>query len=356
MNQGRMFEEFTTESLCRLLEIAPKRQITDETKLVIFSDLHIGNGGKRDDFAKNAVLFKHIIEDYYLKNGYLLILNGDIEELQRFSLRSIREYWADLYALLDFYHGEERLTKTVGNHDLELLELPRRGIDGNLLESVVLVYGGKSLFVFHGHQASVYYERYNYIPRFFLRYVAKPLGIRNYSVSRSNQKRYRIEKRVYRFATREKTLSIIGHTHRPLFESLSKVDTIKYRIEDLLRLYKTASAVERETIRTLLKEHTQALRQICSSKTQFTLSSSVYSEDIIIPLLFNSGCGIGKRGITCIEISGGAISLNHWFDITKSRRYMGSHSPEQLGDSGSYKLALRSAPLEDIFNRIELLS
>lgn len=351
-----MFEEFTTESLCRLLAIAPRQQITDETKLVIFSDLHIGNGGKRDDFAKNAVLFKKIVEDMYLKNDYLLVLNGDIEELQRYSLSSIRKYWADLYALLDVFYREARLIKTVGNHDLELLGLPRRGIDANLQESVVLDYGGKSLFAFHGHQASIYYEKYNFIPRFFLRYVAKPLGIKNYSVSQSNEKRYRIERRVYRFATREKILSIIGHTHRPLFESLSKVDTIKYRIEDLLREYKSASDLERETIRTSLKEQTQTLRQICSSKTQFTLSSSVYSEDIIVPLLFNSGCGIGKRGITCIEICGGTISLIHWFDRTKSQRYTGTYSPEQLDGSNFYKLTLRSAPLEDIFNRIELLS
>ncbi len=353
-----MFEQYTTERLCRLLEIAPKRQITNETKLVIFSDLHIGNRGKRDDFRKNSELFKQIIEDYYLKDSYLLILNGDIEELQRFNLNSIRKKWADLYSLLDVFYREERLIKTVGNHDLELLTLPRRGIDGNLLESIGLVYGGKSVFVFHGHQASVYYEKYNFIPRIFLRYVANPLGIQNYSISRSNQKRYRIEKRVYRFAAREKTLSIIGHTHRPLFESLSKVDTIKFRIEDLLRQYKTASAVEREAIRASLKEQTQTLRQICSAKTQFSLSSSVYSEDIIIPVLFNSGCGIGKRGITCIEICGGAISLIHWFDIAKSRRYSrdGDYFPEQLDGSDYFKLTLRSAPLEDIFNRIELLS
>jgi hypothetical protein len=46
---------------------------------------------------------------------------------------------------------------------------------------------------------------------------------------------------VYGFSSRRKIVSIIGHIHRPLFESLSKIDTLKYRIEQLCRHYPLAS-------------------------------------------------------------------------------------------------------------------
>jgi hypothetical protein len=42
-------------------------------------------------------------------------------------------------------------------------------------------YEGDSIFIFHGHQASLFYENYNYIANFVLRYLANPLRIKNHS-------------------------------------------------------------------------------------------------------------------------------------------------------------------------------
>ena len=55
------------------------------------SDLHLGDGGPRDDFRPNAELVHDVLRDYYLEAGYSLVLNGDIEELQRFSYAKIRK-------------------------------------------------------------------------------------------------------------------------------------------------------------------------------------------------------------------------------------------------------------------------
>ena len=70
-------------------EIINKRLNTSEVlnlkninggKVLIISDFHMG-AGRGDDFQENSELIINILEKYYFKNGWYLILNGDIEEL-----------------------------------------------------------------------------------------------------------------------------------------------------------------------------------------------------------------------------------------------------------------------------------
>ena len=44
-------------------------------RLVVFSDLHVGNRRRGDDFVKNADLFMRVLEQYYLSRGYTLVLD-----------------------------------------------------------------------------------------------------------------------------------------------------------------------------------------------------------------------------------------------------------------------------------------
>lgn len=106
----------------------------DNSRIVIFSDLHIGNGKRLDDFKKNAGLFIWVL-NRYRQLGYSLILNGDIEELQRYRLREIQESWPDLFWLFDRFQDSGRLMKVVGNHDLALFGIPRKGINRDLLHA-----------------------------------------------------------------------------------------------------------------------------------------------------------------------------------------------------------------------------
>ena len=78
----------------------------------------------------------------------------------------------------------------------------------------------------------------------------------------------------------------------------------------------------------------------------------------IIPCIFNSGCVIGKSGITGIEITNGLIKLVHWFDKTKTSKYMNfnSYIPEQLSDTDYYRVVLKEDHLDYIFSRIHLLN
>ncbi|MCG8571938.1 MAG: metallophosphoesterase, partial [Spirochaetes bacterium] len=206
--------------------------LTNQSKLVIFSDLHIGNGKKADDFKENSDLFLYILDQYYFKKDFSLYLNGDIEELQKFHLDSILKYWKELYLIFDRFHAQQKLFKLVGNHDDKLWLQHKRY---PLYHSLKLCYRDMILFIFHGHQLSQKYYKYSKLLDFVLRYGAQPLGIKNYSVAHNSSKQFKIEKLAYQYSVNKKIISIIGHTHRPLFESLSKAETLGYQIEHWVR-------------------------------------------------------------------------------------------------------------------------
>lgn len=210
--------------------------ISDRDSLVIFSDLHMGDGSKMDDFLHNGTFFQHILEHYYEKKDYKLILNGDIDELNRFSLKAVACRWQEVYNVFKRFHDQQRLFKLVGNHDFELSLRKRTPGDIPIQEALKLRYHDHYLLIFHGHQANhKYYNKFHWFIKIFLRLFANGLRIRNYSVAQDKRKKYKIEKRVYDFARKKKIMALIGHTHRPLFESLSKQETLKFKIENLCR-------------------------------------------------------------------------------------------------------------------------
>jgi hypothetical protein len=87
-------------------------------------------------------------------------------------------------------------------------------------------------------------------------------------------------------------------------------------------------------------------------------TGSPYNTNLVVPCVFNSGCAVGKRGMTAIEITDAGIPPVHWFDQTRSTKHfrvVGS-KPERLRGSDYYRTVLRRDCLDYIFNRITLLS
>ena len=326
-------------------------------RFVVWSDLHMGDGGPQDDFRRNADLVQAVLRRYYLEAGYSLVLNGDIEELQRFRLDAIRSRWQGMFSLFEEFRHKTDLYKIVGNHD-EALRCEGSPVDPSLLDAVRLTFNDDILFLFHGHQATVFFERFNDVSGFFLRYFAHTLRIPNLPVTYESRKKYRTEHRVYAFSSSRKIVSVIGHTHRPLFESLSKIDTIRYRIEKLCRDYPAVSPRARAVIETVISEYRSELARLWEKDREDGLRSSLYNAQICIPCLFNSGCAIGKRGVTAIEIADGAISLVHWFDRARGQpRLDGEERAAQRLDSTEYyRTVLKQDKLEYIFSRIRLLA
>lgn len=342
-----------------LVSEAPTLPVDPSGRVVIISDLHAGDGGRRDDFLHNAPLVHDVLEKHYLDGGYKLVLNGDVEELQNFSMPTVLGAWPKLFELFRAFEDRGALTKILGNHDEDLAHY--RGpypLDGPRHWAMKLLMGGEQLLVFHGHQASNFYQFFYKPCAKFMRYVASPLGFKNISVSQDDTRRIKLERRVYEFARRTGLLTVIGHTHRPLFESLSKADSVKYQIERLCREYGRAAAWKKQAIGWEIKRLKEELHSALARKEGDGSLASVYDQDLVVPCLFNSGCAIGKRGITAIEIVNGNISLVHWLggDQHPDRFDTDDSHPKRLGDTPYYRVVLRRESLEYVFARIRLLS
>lgn len=340
-----------------LLENALEIEISGKDKIVVFSDLHLGDGGVNDDFKKNSQLFQYVLKNHYLKKKFALVLNGDVEELYKFSMRKIYEQWKDVYELFDMFRQKNGFYKLIGNHDYESLIAGYPEANSRLLESLKLNYSGESLLIYHGHQTAHFLETYNPLAIFLVRYIVNPLKIKNPTASISSGTKFKTEMRAYDFSTRNKIASILGHTHRPLFESTSKIDELKNRIDRLIRKYPKVNAKARKNIAKQLKKLKKDLFGLHEHYKEYNLRSSIYDERLLVPCLFNSGSAVGDKGMTGIEINKGKISLVYWFDKKYSKKYIkDKETPiKRLDETNYYKAILKKESLDYIFSRINLL-
>ncbi len=343
--------------LDRLYGRAPVIRLNDGDKLAVFSDLHLGDGGADDDFAKNSDLYAMVLGKYYEKNGFILALNGDIEELMRFPLARIEKRWHEIYSLWRRFAERGALFKTVGNHDQRLLRRLNKRNSLPAGESLRLEIGEKRLWLFHGHQVSRVNWLFQTLGRLALRWLLHPLGIGNYTVARSSRRRFNVEKRAYTYARSRKLLAMIGHTHRPLFESLPRLDTLKIGIENLCRQYPAATGELKLELQRKLERLKEEYSDLQRRDRRYRRSENLYHEGPLLPCLFNSGCGIGRHGITAIEIAGGRARLVYWFDRRRSEKYFVEEGdePQRLDDSDYYRVVLKEEDLDYIFTRIDLL-
>jgi UDP-2,3-diacylglucosamine pyrophosphatase LpxH len=322
-----------------------------DKKMIIFSDLHMGNGGSRDDFRRNAQSLYSILSGYYYPGNYHLVLNGDIEELQKFKYSQIREKWASHYNLFEDFYKENRFTKILGNHDLFLKDMTE-DFPYPISESLELKTGNGSILIYHGHQFSDLLMRFDKLCRFTLQYLAYPLGIMNHSKSPTSRKKLKTELRAYESSSREGIISIIGHTHRPLFESMSKADSLRYRLDSLIRSYRKCVDFEKPTIVNEIKNVQKEL-SLLKNNPELHISE-LYSSEGLQPCLFNSGCTIGKRGITAIELDKDKIKLVYWYDSNKMSQYQNFYGYKQTKLQGTSlrKVVLNSEKLCYIQDKI----
>lgn len=363
-------ENMRLEALDHLYETCPRREVSCDEPIVVFSDLHMGNGSRNDDFRHNGSLFRTVLETYYASRDYHLVLNGDVEDLQRFSLRSIVHRWREVYQALAAVAERGGLTRIVGNHDLEWLEggpavsalaTIGRGHWPDLFtdpvhEALRLGCPVGDILIFHGHQTSWWYQNHNNIGRVLLRYLANPLHISSPNVSADSRKRFKVERRAYQFASNRKLLAMIGHTHRPLFESMAKVDSVLFEIELLCRQYPESERPQE--LESRVAELKAELALIRETEEQDRSHASLYRENLLVPCLFNSGTVLGKWGITCLEVSGGRLRLVYWFDSTRKHRYRRFRelAPEPLRGTPYRRIVIKEEELTYIFSRIRLLA
>lgn len=343
-------------SLSTLAASAERVAIDDDTRLVFLSDLHLGDGTAGDDGQRNAPLLEAALGSWYEPRGYGLVLNGDVEELHKFPLRSIVAAHRGLYELFDRFAARGALRKIVGNHDLGLLA--EKDYPYRLEHAVRYEWKGRPLLAYHGHQASRFFVDFNYLSDFIVRWLANPLRIRNAEIPLTSRRRFKTERRVYRGSRRLGLVSIIGHTHRPLFESLTKYDRLRHALETLLRRYSLAEAGEREALSRTIDAYATEFSRISSTRRGADAGRSLYAEkDALLPCLFNSGCATGRHGATALEIAAGRIALVHWTRAGTERPYIAAEAvgSEDLPGTPYRHWVLAEEPLDYMFARLELL-
>ncbi len=323
-------------------------------KVLVISDFHMGNGGRNDDLNRNALLLTKILEDYYLPNDYFVILNGDIEELQRFSLSVVQNQWKKLYDVFDRFAEKDRLFKNIGNHDEGLIF--ERKYPYKLYNVVQIETGTLPIYVYHGHQSSKMYDKFNNLISLSIRYFLKPFGIKNISSARSPHKRFYVEKQAYQFSMEHNCVSIIGHTHRPLFESLGRFEYIKFEIERLCRDYPSAGGTEQERIAKEVATLRYELGKLKRSERRDILRQSLYGDELPVPCLFNSGSAIGKKGIIQF-FNKKNISLVYWYNEGEGKQFVsrGAYDIFKIGHSSARRAVLNEDQLEYVEAKIRLL-
>lgn len=246
--------------------------ITDESKIVMISDCHRGDGTAADNFQKNSNLYYVALCRYY-DDDYSYIELGDGDELwENFCICDVLETYPEIFIKLMEFDKKEHLYMLYGNHDMvkkqdlkyefynEQLNCRCR-LPFKAIESIILKYNDTELLLLHGHQADYFNNKLWRVGRFLVKHLWKPLeliGVKNpTSASKNNKRKEKIEQKLIDWGKENSKLVVAGHTHLARF---SYPNENKY---------------------------------------------------------FNDGCCVYSSGISAIEISKGNISLVKWQYKTK---------------------------------------
>lgn len=283
-------------------------------RFIIFSDLHKGNKNGADDFehCEPNMLAAY---NYYFDNGFTLILLGDSEELWENNILQVKSAYPECFELEKKFAQAGKLIKIFGNHDLywdndplawwyllRLYEVKLKVYEAVLLTTDV---DGVTLDIFctHGHQGDAQSDG-NWFSKFFVSRVWAPLqaylSINPNTPAYNSALKTLHNQLMYEWSSDKKnTLLVTGHTHQPVFKSLT-------HIERLLRELETAKAASDKVAITKIQLEIKKLPYAYEGTEKIFMDS-------VNPSYFNSGCCCFSDGdITGLEIADGQLSLVKW--------------------------------------------
>lgn len=225
------------DKLKRLKKRAKIIDFDKDSKFVLFSDCHRGDGTYKDALYPNTNIYLTALR-YYLKNEYTYIEVGDGDELWKFSdLNAIAEAHRDEYKVLEEFKKKQRLYMIWGNHDKlkskkafkRCLEKSKNHLlldfysDLNIYEGIVLNYKNiREYFLFHGHQFDFACDELAPVTKFLVRYIWGFLnGVLSFkeitSPAKYDNKRVKIDEKATEWSKKNKEKIIMGHTHNSIF-------------------------------------------------------------------------------------------------------------------------------------------
>ena len=315
---------------------------TDDLKWIIFSDHHRGVRDGADDFLACEGTYIKALQ-YYHQKGYILLLLGDVEEFWENTFRRVLSSYKNVMDLEKKFFDGNRLYRIWGNHDDNwrfqgAVSKHLGWLFPNLkaYESIRIRVGIKGtklgeLFLIHGHQGTLASERWAVVSKFFVRYFwrtyqrifKQPLS----TPSKSVKLRSEHDHAMYDWASPKTGLILIcGHTHQPVFMSLTHADMVSYEIEKLN--FQQAKEPEKDYSQELAALQVK-LKEIEKQKQGTHLSSD---PERTVPCYFNSGCcSFADGDITGLEIESGMIKLVKWTpDETQDYRVLESVNLQRI--------------------------
>jgi len=282
-------------------------------RFIILSDQHKGAKNGADDFMLCEPNYLAAL-DYYNEKEFFFISLGDNDELWENRWPAVKKNNIASFEKERKFIERNAFIKIFGNHDLAwntdvdtALEMEKiYGQKINVYEGVILrpKIGERpfSIFLTHGHQGDAQSDG-NWFSKFFVAHIWAPLQA--YLKVNPNTPAYNATKKtlhnriMYEWSALQKeTLLITGHTHQPVFESLTHLERL-YR--SLLQSQKANNITQIEKIK----------KEIRIREPQFRAVSADYLE--LKPTYFNTGCCCFSDGdITGIEIENGFIRLIKW--------------------------------------------
>ncbi len=332
-NRERIFEALTKLSTSILEEPGKKGLVIpfeqQAGKFIIFSDQHKGNRNGADDFKEAEQNYLTAL-DYYSSNDFCFINLGDSEELWENNIWQVKNKNRATFDAEKKFLTNNQYVKIFGNHDLywdtslwaywhlkNMYGEKVKVYEGVVLKSVVgslesgvntpgLPTGqaGSELTIFltHGHQGDAQSDG-NWFSKFFVAYIWAPLQALlriNPNTPANNAETKTLHNHImYDWSAAQNNLLLItGHTHQPVFASLTHLE----------RLYKQLLFAQQEKDEAAIKA---VKGEIIKREREFTAVSLDYLN--MKPSYFNTGCCCFRDGdITGIEISEGCIRLIKW--------------------------------------------
>lgn len=285
---------------------------TQKDKFIIFSDQHKGARDGADIFALSAKNYLAAL-GHYNKEEFIYINLGDSEELWENLFVTVKRHNKPTFEKEKLFIEQDRFVKIFGNHDLYWGNDPLAMV--SLLQiygKVIRVYEGAVLqtnvngspleiFMTHGHQGDLQSDG-NWFSKWFVSDVWGPLQgflrINPNTPAYNNQLKTAHNRIMYEWSSQRKNMLLItGHTHQPVFRSLTELENLYIRLDQAKAANDTAKTAELEKKITSL--HLQG-----NTPPDFNGYLDTY---------FNSGCCCFNDGdITGIEIADGFIRLIKW--------------------------------------------
>jgi predicted phosphodiesterase len=310
-----------------------------QEKFIIFSDMHKGAKNGADDFAVCEPAYLAAL-DFYYAQGFRFIALGDSEELWENSLTAVKKNNTYAFEREQKFVQALAFIKIFGNHDLHWQNDPLASfqlkeiysIEVPVYEGVVLqtTVGGRTVHIYctHGHQGDAVSDG-NWFSKFFVSKIWAPfqafLRINPNTPAFNDHLKSAHNALMYEWSAQQTNLLLItGHTHQPVFESLTHIE----------RLYRQILFARRQGDESMVET---LQREIARLQMNVGDVSEEYLK--LKPSYFNSGCCcFDNGGITGIEISGGVLRLIQW----KAKESMAA--PERI--------ILEESPLDELQDKL----